>query len=135
MNWATSHQETRGPLREVVQNGRLLKEEGWGGGAIGKRKEIIIFRPGHVFGDSKWQGFYFVNCIFFGCVWGWGKGPHGRLPYWRLTRKFQMGWLTLHFRWRSKLQLSEILSLGLIWDLAQWHHFGPKVLSLTKGVL
>ena len=60
MNLAASHLATRRMGRGVVQHGSLLKKGGWGKGAISKRKERIIFRPGYLLflGGRKWQGLF-----------------------------------------------------------------------------
>lgn len=43
-----------------------------------------------------------------------GDGLCNRLPYYCLTRKFQTGWLRLHFWEKLKLQLDQVLNLGLV---------------------
>ena len=52
LNRAISHLETR-----RASEGLYKMEEGWGKGA-NKRKEMIIFRPGHPLGGREWQGFF-----------------------------------------------------------------------------
>lgn len=45
---------------------------------------------------------------------GNGEGSQDRLPYWCLARKFQTGWLNLHFWEKLKLQLGHVLKLGVV---------------------
>ena len=58
-SWAASHLATRRMLLGVVQNGRFLQEAGWGKGALGERKERVIWGPGHIFfvGKENWGEF------------------------------------------------------------------------------
>ena len=74
-----------------------------------EKKILFLGQDNFFLGRRELHGFY-VDCLFF--LWGM-KGAV-------LTWQFQTGWLRLHFWGRSKLQLSQVLSLGLLsWALAQ----------------
>ena len=80
LNRVASHLAIRRTLWGVVQNGRFMWEEGWGKGAIHKRKERMIFRPGHLLlwgkGIAKAS-----SCGLPLLPRSSGEGPQDRLPH------------------------------------------------------
>lgn len=72
----------------------------WGKGAISKRKERILFRPGQLLlrGKSEVLSCRLSLLSLGGGVDRDGEGPPDRLnTSLVLTRKFQTGWLRSHF--------------------------------------
>ena len=85
------------------------------------KEKRITFRPRHLL-LGRGTGRQVITHI---APTGGGKGDRWRGPTWPMTSsiltwKFLTGWLRLHFWWwRSKLWLSQVLSLDLVWALAQ----------------
>lgn len=114
MNQTASH------LAQGVLGGRWgYKMKGFcraGQGAISNIKNCSQARTSFVGGKGR-QRFYQADCFFL--LGGW-RGPTGQISSLVLTRKFHTGSLKLDYWGRSKLQLSQVLSLGLAsWALAQ----------------
>ena len=66
MNQAASRLATGKVLQGVVQNGRLLQEEGWVRELLEKAKKgLFLSKDTFFLGGRELQGFFSCRCIFF----------------------------------------------------------------------
>ena len=116
-------------LQGRVQNGKLYGKR-MGQVNYQQKKREGYLGPGHLFFKGReLQRFYHTDILFF--LWGMEKAPVAGYLI-GVNQKIQL-LIRLHFRGKSKLQLGQVLNLGLVlWVFSTSDDIlGPWFFSLT----